>query len=265
MDDYLKDYTILTELGRGGQKIAHLVENSAKEQFVIKTGPFDSIHSLERIRREVEFFKKDQSGFFPKVYDFKVDFMKNQFLIVEQFISKTTLRQIMSKPLPILEIKGILLKLLSPLKSIWDQEIVHRDIKPENILIADDKLVLIDLGIAKFKGSETLTALGAFQGPGSYAYSSPEQLLNARGLIGSRSDMFSLAIVALEMFYGFHPFDPSFAGGISITDNILNGRYFQSQQIKESSMFNYFKKSLSIEQYKRYNNADKIIEVIQNV
>jgi serine/threonine-protein kinase len=57
-------------------------------------------------------------------------------------------------------------------------------------------------------------------------YAAPEQLKNRKAQIDTRSDQFALGIVFLQLLLGgVHPFDPTIAGGDSIVQNILVGRW----------------------------------------
>jgi serine/threonine-protein kinase len=89
-------------------------------------------------------------------------------------------------------------------------QIVHRDLKPENIMIVRDgddrRAVVMDFGLAKARGSaamKKLTATGIVLGTPEFM--SPEQV---RGKdIDARSDVYSLGILAFEMFTGKLPFE----------------------------------------------------------
>jgi eukaryotic-like serine/threonine-protein kinase len=86
--------------------------------------------------------------------------------------------------------------------------LVHRDLKPENIfLVGDDPLLvkLLDFGIAKHLDAITgaQTATGALVG--TPWYMSPEQALGEKG-IDSRSDLWSLGVVAFRCLTGELPF-----------------------------------------------------------
>ncbi len=88
--------------------------------------------------------------------------------------------------------------------------IVHRDLKPENVMIVMDGdsefAVVMDFGLAKARGSaamKKLTATGIVLGTPEFM--SPEQV---RGKdIDARSDVYSVAILAFEMFTGKLPFE----------------------------------------------------------
>ncbi len=88
--------------------------------------------------------------------------------------------------------------------------IVHRDLKPENVMIVKDgesqRAVVMDFGLAKARGSaamKKLTATGIVLGTPEFM--SPEQV---RGKdIDARSDVYSLGILAFEMFTGKLPFE----------------------------------------------------------
>src|SRR5262249_41551605 len=80
--------------------------------------------------------------------------------------------------------------------------VVHRDIKPENIMVSSSgEARLVDFGIARIAGAETLTATGAVVG--TLAYMAPEQADGLRP--GPSADVYSLALTLYESLCGEHP------------------------------------------------------------
>lgn len=86
--------------------------------------------------------------------------------------------------------------------------IVHRDLKPENILLArapdsGEQPVLIDFGLAAIRAAEGELA-GTTMMAGSLPYMAPERLLNR---FSPASDLYSLAVLTLELVTGRRPSD----------------------------------------------------------
>lgn len=87
--------------------------------------------------------------------------------------------------------------------------VIHRDLKPENIFIVDEDdaftIKILDFGIAKSIGPEASThKTDTGQLLGTPLYMSPEQALGRP--IDSRSDLYSLAVVAYRCLAGRPPF-----------------------------------------------------------
>ena len=83
--------------------------------------------------------------------------------------------------------------------------VVHRDLKPENIMVdGDDRIKLIDFGIAGKEGSRRLTFAKLSQVMGTPDYISPEQVKGKRG--DGRSDIYALGVMLYEMLTGKTPF-----------------------------------------------------------
>lgn len=82
------------------------------------------------------------------------------------------------------------------------QNVIHRDIKPSNIIVDScHKPFLVDFGVAKLSDT-SLTPAGTVVGTPSYM--SPEQIRGAT--LDGRTDLFSLGVVAFELFTGVRPF-----------------------------------------------------------
>lgn len=81
--------------------------------------------------------------------------------------------------------------------------VVHRDIKPGNISISDaGRTQVFDFGIARTDGSVALTEVSTVVG--TAAYLSPEQA--GGGPADSRSDLYAVGCVLMEMLTGSAPF-----------------------------------------------------------
>lgn len=103
------------------------------------------------------------------------------------------------------EVVQYLMPVLSALDAAHKIGIVHRDLKPENILISTTGRVKVaDFGLAHGELiGHTLTAESSVI-LGSVSYLSPEQV--QRGVADSRSDVYSIGIVAFELLTGEKPF-----------------------------------------------------------
>lgn len=128
--------------------------------------------------------------------------------IVMELVDGHTLRDYLNERGGITAADGIkfLLPVLSALGAAHRLGIVHRDVKPENILVSKEgRIKITDFGLAKgaMIGS-TMTAESSVI-LGSVSYLSPEQV--SRGIADSRSDVYSAAITAFEIFTGAKPFE----------------------------------------------------------
>ncbi len=77
--------------------------------------------------------------------------------------------------------------------------VIHRDIKPANLMVtADGVLKLVDFGIARSIGDETLTQTGALLG--TPAYMSPEQVTG--GVVDGRADLYAAGATLFTLASG---------------------------------------------------------------
>jgi serine/threonine-protein kinase len=104
------------------------------------------------------------------------------------------------------------IQITAALKHAHDIGVIHRDLKPANLLLYnDDKIKLVDFGIAKILGAVEQTAEGAVLGTADYM--APEQAYG--GKVTQRTDLYALGSVMYAMVTGRPPFT-----GKSTTDVI---------------------------------------------
>jgi len=135
--------------------------------------------------------------------------------IVMEFLRCQSLRDLIAEegPLCPAATAEIGLEILAALRAAHAEGIVHRDVKPANILMAQDRVVLSDFGIARAAGSTTLTSVGVLIGSPSYI--APER---ARGGPSEPpGDLWGLGASLYATVEGRGPFDRDAGALASLT------------------------------------------------
>lgn len=128
-----------------------------------------------------------------------------QRYLVMEYVSGPTLRErlVPDRPWPLSEAVAAVAAVAEALIYIHENGILHLDLKPENVLCdSSGRLKVTDFGLALHQLETTARAERGVS-RGSIDYCSPE---HRYGLpVGARSDLFSLAVLAYELFTGRQP------------------------------------------------------------
>ena len=221
--DQLDHYQIESLAARSGMaSIFRAIDLNGGRPVAIKV-PHPEMESdavfFDRFHREQEIGQKLDH---PGVMKVMNDGSHSQLYMVMEWVEGRLLRQILNeqKTLPVERAVRITLGICGALEYIHSQGVVHRDLKPENVMVdAEDRIKLIDFGIAAHAGARRLTFAKLSQTMGTPDYISPEQVKGKRG--DARSDIYALGVMLYEMLTGKVPFTGSNAFLI-MNDRLLN-------------------------------------------
>jgi hypothetical protein len=182
---------------------------------------------IERFRQEARAIARITHPNICTLYDVAQE-GSTTFLVME-FVEGTTLaRRLEDGPLPLATALKIAVQIADALDHAHRQGVVHRDLKPSNIMLARDRVKLLDFGLAKLKEPDERAAVVAATATqlteahtivGTAPYMSPEQIEGRD--VDARTDIFAFGIVLYEMIAGRRPF----AGDsrISVLSAIVGG------------------------------------------
>jgi serine/threonine-protein kinase len=159
---------------------------------------------VHRFRREEEIGRDLDHPSVMKVFS---DDQRSRPYMVMEWVEGRLLRDVMRGPerMPVARAVRIALGICRALEYIHGRGVVHRDLKPENIMVdAEDRVKLIDFGIAGKAGASRLTFRRLSDVMGTPDYISPEQVEGKRG--DARSDLYALGVILYEMLTGETPF-----------------------------------------------------------
>src|ERR1700758_3523757 len=120
------------------------------------------------------------------------------YLVMELVEGETLAAKLMKGKLSIDDTLRYGGQIAAALAEAHSKGITHRDLKPGNIMIAKNGVKVLDFGLAKSAGDQTMTASNAVMG--TPAYMAPEQLEGKE--CDARTDIYALGLVLREMVTG---------------------------------------------------------------
>lgn len=200
-------YRILGPLGRGGMGSVYRAHDTALDEAVaIKVLRPDYAHEpamAERFKSEIRLARKVRHRNVCTIHDFGEE--QGLLFISMELVEGVNLKQLLKEKgaLPADEAYELALQIAEGLTAVHEAGIIHRDLKTPNVMCdGSGRARLMDFGIAKLQGSESLTATGAIMGTPEYM--SPEQGQGHK--VDYRTDVYSLGVVIYELFTGQTPF-----------------------------------------------------------
>src|SRR5579883_823943 len=257
-------YRVMRPIGQGGFGRTYLAldDDRLKAKCVIKQFS-PQIQGTKSLEKAVKLFEQEavrlyELGEHPQIPALLAYFEQDQRLyLVQQFIEGSTLLQELAQNGVFVEqrIREVLVGILPILKFVHDHQVIHRDITPSNIIRRkfDNKLVLIDFGVAKLLSAETAAQPGTKIGTEGYA--PIEQLRSGKAY--PASDLYSLGATCLYLMTQVKPedlYDP------------LQGRWLWRERLSEKGrtlsepIAQILDKMLKDLVSERYQSADAVMK-----
>jgi len=221
-------YRLTRLLGRGGMGAVwegtHLSLGTRVAVKFIDAEYAESPEARSRFENEARAAARLRSKHVVEVYDHGVSGDGRPFIVME-FLQGEPLDKRLDRlgRLPSKDTAQIVMQVCRALSKAHAANIVHRDLKPENVfLVWDDEdgtdvVKVVDFGIAKFNDASMSSSAATRTGSvlGTPHYMSPEQ---ARGLrsVDSRSDLWSVAVIAYRCIVGALPFEGEAVGDLLV-------------------------------------------------
>ncbi len=201
-------YTILSQLGAGGQGIAYLASDSANKSVVLKEYLLPVYVDAKSRRSAIEKFEQEARVLLslnhPNIVKLDDCFVEDhRAYMVLEYIEGTTLKKKVETEGPIIEAQAIIyaIKFCEILQYLHERTppLVHRDFTPDNLMIRPNGSVkLIDFTVADQSAGDTVTACIV----GKQSYMPPEQF---KGKPGPQSDLYALGATLYFMVIGQDP------------------------------------------------------------
>jgi len=120
------------------------------------------------------------------------------YLVMELVEGETIAARLKKGPLPREEAIRYARQVVAALEAAHEKGIIHRDLKPGNVMLTRSGAKVLDFGLARLEGDQTLT--GERMVMGTPAYMAPEQRENRPA--DARTDIYAFGWVFYEMLTG---------------------------------------------------------------
>lgn len=200
-------YEITGLVGKGGMGSVYLATDHRinGRQVAVKANLQTDKRALDQFEAEVRVLAALRHPGLPAITDYFTEPDGRQYLVMD-YVDGDTLEDIVERrgPLSEVEVMAFATAVLEIIEYLHAKGVIHRDIKPANIKRTnDDKLFLVDFGIAKISIAQEATITGyAIKGLASPGFAPLEQYV---GSTDSRSDIYSFGAVLYYLLSGQVP------------------------------------------------------------
>jgi serine/threonine-protein kinase len=218
------NYQITALLGEGGMGKVYVAQHpTLARKSAIKVLHADQARdpvALSRFFTEAKAADAIRHPNIVEIYDYGTLPDGAPYIAMEYLDGETLADRLVRGPVSLSEGLEIIRQAASALGAAHHKEVLHRDLKPDNLFLVADpdggvQVKIVDFGIAKLQNELTevshRTRTGALIG--TPLYMSPEQCLGAKDL-GPPSDLYSLGVIAYEIFCGRPPFEAEAVGAL---------------------------------------------------
>jgi serine/threonine protein phosphatase PrpC len=208
--DSFEGYRLIRELHLSSRSHVHLaVDERSGQQAVLKFPSVDlqdDADYLDRFVLEEWVARRIDNAHVLKASP--IDRPREHLYVAMEYIDGQTLAQWMiDHPAATLDsVRGIVEQLAKGLQALHGKEMLHQDLRPENVMIDRNGTVrIIDLAATHVAGlADGTSDRRALAIEGTLQYTAPEYFVGHGG--STRSDLFSLAVIAYQMLTGQLPY-----------------------------------------------------------
>ena len=206
MPERLGDYRLIRRLGQGGMGVVYLARQESLDRLVAVKVIHPALAVEPRLQarfeREARAIARLDHPNVVRVHGSGTE--QGHLFIAMEFIAGEDLAERCRRERPTIpQTLEWIRDVARALQCAHEADLVHRDVKPANILLHPQRgAVLLDFGLARDLGGESLTISHSFQGSPHYA--SPEQIRGQK--VGPASDVYSLGVTLYECVIGVPPF-----------------------------------------------------------
>lgn len=208
-------YSLNRLIGRGGMGSVYEAEQDAPHRTValklIETGGH-SRRIQRRFEQEAEVLGRLQHPGIAQVYDagtLETELGPRPFIAMELIEGLPITQDVRERNLELRDLLHLIIKIADAVQHAHHRGVIHRDLKPANILVDHSgQPKILDFGVARVTDADLrTTTLQTQQGQivGTVAYMSPEQASGDPTAIDTRSDVYSIGVIAYELLTGQLP------------------------------------------------------------
>jgi serine/threonine-protein kinase len=210
-------FVIERALGHGGMGAVYL----ANDERLTEKVALKIMHGMalldptasDRLRREASAARRISHPNVVKIHDVGED--QGHLFLSMEFVEGQSLADVIKRHsvLPLERVRGYVSEICEGLAAAHAQGVIHRDLKPANVIITPDQRVkIIDFGLARVANLEGMTATGMLLGTPEYM--APEQIKG--GNLDGRTDLYALGALTYHAITGRPPFTGDTPIGVSL-------------------------------------------------
>ncbi|MBI1853803.1 MAG: tetratricopeptide repeat protein [Planctomycetes bacterium] len=211
------NYRIVRELGRGGMGVVYEAEQESPRRTValkVVTAGVMSREALARFDLEAQVLGRLQHPGIAHIFEagkFESGGELHPYFAMELIRGEPLIQYAENRGLGPRDRLELIAKICDAIHHAHQRGVVHRDLKPGNILVDEHgQPKVLDFGVARATDSDIRTTTlrtDIGQLIGTVPYMSPEQASGDPDRIDTRSDVYSLGVVAYQLLSGRMPYE----------------------------------------------------------